>query len=304
MKATDVSMAFAYKRNDSVHFEMIEQIPTKITDNYTGYTLVKDWEGNVLRYFEYENGEFIQELEVIQSASTARTVCTATDYYSCTKRANGNDDCTLDKTVITCVQQKEFSPPDLDGSQYPNGGSSATSCGSGYESNFFGECIRITCEPGYVLVGEKCVPQIEPCDTGNNLIDNNHLADVLPILWEASNPNAPLDQRFEQGAWIVLDPNGEYKAVLLLNFITTPCGLAPPENWKDQIPENAVAWLHTHPFSYGEDTRSICPTKDSQYRNQPSNPDRLFLLQIANHFGKPNFPGIVIDADKITQFYW
>ncbi|GAB3341695.1 hypothetical protein GCM10027429_30340 [Marivirga atlantica] len=163
------------------------------------------------------------------------------------------------------------------------------------------------CEPG--MVSDRnggCVPKPDPCDTGNNILDSEEIQSDLLKIWSGSNASSgdiPMDERLEQGGWII-EINGGYDVVFFPpTFLRDPCGISPPSNWKDLIPDNIVGYVHSHPFYIGENTLGPCGAEgETSYEGGPSDPDYIFLMDLMNFLGNFNIAGYVIDGGKIYSY--
>jgi hypothetical protein len=163
------------------------------------------------------------------------------------------------------------------------------------------------CGDGMVSDGNgECVPKPDPCDTGNNILDSEEIQSDLLKIWSGSNANngdIPMDERLEQGGWII-EINGGYDVVFFPpTFLRDPCGMSPPSNWKDLIPDNIVGYVHSHPFYIGENTMGPCGTGgETSYKGGPSRPDYVFLTELMNHLSNFSIKGYVIDGNKIYSY--
>ena len=83
-----------------------------------------------------------------------------------------------------------------------------------------------------------------------------------------------MQDRMEQGGWIV--KNGrEYSFVAFpSDWVTSPCGINPPADWQGDIPDGIVGMAHSHPFFVGEDISTISEYSeddvDPAYQGMPS----------------------------------
>lgn len=144
----------------------------------------------------------------------------------------------------------------------------------------------------------------EPCNTGNPVVDSPAVQSGFDQLWSASNADAPQQaDRRERGGWIVRTLNGYAVQPFPEAWAIGPCGIDAPGNTAP--PPGTVAWVHTHPFGYGE-LATTCDAYDlkiggttvkvyTRYTNDPSSDDGMASAQ----WGIPDY---VIDKDKITEF--
>jgi len=91
LPVSSTSFAFAYKVEGETQLELLQPVPTASTAKFTGFIAVWDWNGEIKRIFNYENGEFTGEG---QNTANGRT-----------------EECTLITTYFECT---EVSIPDLD----------------------------------------------------------------------------------------------------------------------------------------------------------------------------------------------
>lgn len=161
-------------------------------------------------------------------------------------------------------------------------------CPEGFYQNLEGDCIEIL-----------------PCNTNDEILDSGTIQAAFANLWEDSgalNPDIPMESRVEQGGWIVIN-RGRYAFVPFdSSWTRTSCGINPPANWASTIPDNIVGYVHTHPFYFGEDRRSICDGAEAEYQGGPSDEDYFFLMQLMNEVGNFSLLGYVIDGDQISSF--
>lgn len=169
-------------------------------------------------------------------------------------------------------------------------------------------------------------PTTEPlpsdtCRTGEPALDAPAVKAGLKDLWDRSNPNAPQAQRLEQGAWIVQNADGSYGMAPFATSLQGPCNI----NGNYNPPPNAIAWVHTHPFTAGE-TMTICgayKTRDPAtgawrdiigpdgrpvypvYNNRPSIDDHGTMADMNETLamnGRDILMGVVIDHQQ-TSIY-
>ncbi|MEQ9230005.1 MAG: M23 family metallopeptidase, partial [Cyclobacteriaceae bacterium] len=160
-KSEKMTFVFAYVLDGEIHVETVRKIPTRVTEKFTGYMLVENLQGEVIRYLEFEDGEFTAEYEVVDGEN-GRLVCTVTEYYTCTVRQGAADDCVLDKTAITCVQEKTLAgvgvtPGGGDYGPSGPGDSNDVACEeeNGYFADGAGNCVK-ECTEQQRTDGECC----------------------------------------------------------------------------------------------------------------------------------------------------
>lgn len=144
-----------------------------------------------------------------------------------------------------------------------------------------------------------------PCSTGNSVIDNLQVQQGFTELWTASNTHLPIDQRREQGAWIVSTSNGYDVEPWPSWWTTFPCGIAAPEDWYEYAPSNTVGMVHTHPFFAGDDTTTVCgapPEGTEDYSSGSNLYDISALADLANHLSNYTIKGYIIDGNNIVLY--
>lgn len=334
------SYAFAYKIDEEINIEYVKLIPYRKSEGYTGAVIVENFEGKQLRYFEYENGEFLSEFEIVEDhderGRTSEFVysCTTTIYYTC---ADYPTDCRETDRSTTCVvkEVRMIGGPGTNGEDYGGGGNGGNSnmCPHPFLIGEFVPCSDAPCENGYIkdndgncfcpstmeVINSQCTPkcpngyrrnengtncvQIENCVTNDQII--SALEGIFEELWASSNAwhtTIPMNQRREGGGWIVSGTPGGYSYVPFPeSWVFTPCGIDAVINPSD-IPANVVGLVHTHPFYVGEDRRSVCQTSETQYTGAPSSEDYYTLVAIMNMLGNFNLKGYVIDGNKVSSY--
>lgn len=143
---------------------------------------------------------------------------------------------------------------------------------------------------------------LKPCKTGDEVLDDESIQAAMDKLWKGSNTDKPLAERSENGGWIVKNSQGKL-SFEQVDWPSDPCGMNPPSNFMDNMPSNAIGFIHTHPFFKRERTRSVCGEgARKKYRPGFSKPDYDFLLYVIEQSGKFGFKGYVIDGNKITTY--
>lgn len=147
----------------------------------------------------------------------------------------------------------------------------------------------------------------KPCATDHGLLNDAVVQQKFSEAWEASRYDAPMDQRKEQGGWILQTPDGLLTAEPFpALWRATPCGIEfPPDAWP---PPGALAMYHTHPFKRG-DLLTGCSPQDLPggqkmfviYSNESSVADDSALMSF-RHRGATNLIGLILDADQITAY--
>ncbi|MCY1019672.1 hypothetical protein [Pyxidicoccus sp. MSG2] len=140
----------------------------------------------------------------------------------------------------------------------------------------------------------------DPCETGNAMVDSAAVQAGFKSLWEKSNfmkngQVQPESERRERLGWVIKNADGSYSFQEETSPTLTfkPCGidgasaLAPPAN--------AVAWVHTHPYSILENQTKCEGVANNIYGTGPSDADRA-------QSAAWNLPGIVIDNNFVSRF--
>jgi hypothetical protein len=132
----------------------------------------------------------------------------------------------------------------------------------------------------------------EHCGPDDPILASAEVRAGFDALWRASNfgPRIPQHQRLEQYAWIVETSDGF--AFAPMNLPSGPCG--PEERVDVAPPPGTVAWVHTHPWRWGE-MQTSCGEAHGIYVGMPSMDD----IDASRVLG---LPGYIIDAHQITKF--
>ncbi|MEM6737709.1 MAG: hypothetical protein AAF620_16725 [Bacteroidota bacterium] len=188
-------------------------------------------------------------------------------------------------------------------------------CNNGYIPNINGECYcpshaeeingecLLKCIEGYRRDENNSCLQILDCTTDDDIINN--IQSAFKEIWEASNAanvGVPMSDRSEEGGWIV-ENNGVYSYVPFpISWIRSSCGIDPPSTWTNDIPSNAVGWVHSHPFYIGEDRQSVCGTEsvEESYVGGPSEFDWEALAAFSQQIGNFGMKAYVIDGNSIS----
>lgn len=154
-------------------------------------------------------------------------------------------------------------------------------------------------------------PELEPdtCNTGDPLIDSPQVQAGMEQIWGNSNygENVPMDQRYEDGGWIVRKSDGTYgMEPFPSSWTRTNCAIYPPS--VITVPPTAVGWVHTHPFKFGEKL-TACPPVQTPWGPHPvtytgltSDPDDEAVATIRRQAGYGAFRAYMLDADGITTY--
>lgn len=160
-------------------------------------------------------------------------------------------------------------------------------CPTGYKRNLAGVCV-----------------QINDCNTNDPII--NALQDEFENIWKASNAShtsIPMTNRLENGGWIVNGANGYSFIPFPDTWIRTPCGIDPPANWLNDLPQGLVAWVHSHPFYVGENVSSVCGNYTNPlYQGNPSRDDSWMLVNLLEKTSQFGMKGYVIDGNGIRIY--
>jgi hypothetical protein len=162
----------------------------------------------------------------------------------------------------------------------------------------------------------------DSCNTDDPALDDPQVQAGLADLWARSGIDQPQQQRREQAAWIVRNPDGSYGLVPITAYAyQEPCRVNPADM---NGPPNAVGWVHTHPFIRGEVMQICGPVKVEvspgqwvnwvgpngqhayhSYRNEPSQPDRDFMYAVNSArkvLGRSYLQAYVVDSERITRY--
>lgn len=132
-----------------------------------------------------------------------------------------------------------------------------------------------------------------PCATGDMKVDSHLVQPGFDRLWAESNYKVngviqDQNDRREKMGFIIATSYG-YDFVRNTSLVSGPCGLDGTVN----VPPQAVAFVHTHPWMVGE-AQTSCPS-GGIYFGEPSDDDR----QMSAAWG---IPGYILDASGITKF--
>lgn len=166
-------------------------------------------------------------------------------------------------------------------------------------------------------------PTPEPadtCRTGNQAIDSPAVQAALRDLWRRSGASGPQAQRLEHALWIIRHPDGTYGTAAFAYTVQEPCRV----NGNMNAPPGAVGWVHTHPFTAGEEMQVCGPLRREsssgglvdvrgpngqplyfRYSNQPSQPDRDFMRAVngvRTALGQTKIEGFMIDNEAIVVY--
>ena len=157
------------------------------------------------------------------------------------------------------------------------------------------------------------VPSDTACRaTGDTLVDKTQVQDIFDAVWSGSNADARDSwERRERGGWIVRTATG-YALQEFTDWRSEPCSMVPLTAAALTAPDNAVAWIHSHPFAVDEVPMSckyINPVTGLvtvyPYRGIASRDDVIVGEEInarRNARGLAAIDGIVIDKNAIRRF--
>lgn len=183
----NVAQAFAYKKDDgTLTLDYVETIPTKETQLFTGYVIVKDWNGDAKHVFEYADGLLISQAGNGRSEQN----CVETIFEECTKvTVNGELQSYHCETVGVSVEcSNTDSPPTLADDDFGNpegggspGGSDTSLCPHPTIEGAYIECG--TCgEEGFVRdANGNCVREEEIVNDFNNPCLKNLADDLISL---------------------------------------------------------------------------------------------------------------------------
>jgi len=143
----------------------------------------------------------------------------------------------------------------------------------------------------------------EPCETGDEIIDDPAIQEAFSNLWESSNfgsddnPN-PESERIEKGGFIVPAAGGGHvfqpmPSHLINEEETGPCRIR--FSIPSDLPPGAI-YVHTHPYKKNQLQNHCIPGKTLKYKNEVGVKDRKALETMGLD------RGIILDADKIISY--
>lgn len=149
----------------------------------------------------------------------------------------------------------------------------------------------------------------DSCQTGDPAIDSPQVQAGLALIWKNSNygPNVPMEQRVEDGGWILRNPNGSFTFQRFpASWVRETCSITPPGPVTP--PATAVGVVHTHPFRNGE-ALTACPplvtrwgTLVTNYNGATSDDDDSAIAALRLMPGFEQLKGYMIDADGIVTY--
>jgi hypothetical protein len=281
---------------------------------------VEDWQGNFKRGYRYtpegiENVTLVQADESNSAARMPEASCIRTYHYDCSLTYYYYEgeyhviasSCEFAGSTLVCTDGgggiiSDGSNSDFSGDN-PPGGDQPNNDDSDYSDN---PKIELCADGSVKPKDGDCPP--EPCDTEDPILDNSEIqSDLKNILWSGSNAldvNTPMGDRSEQGGWIVATDDGFDIVFFPPNWSRDACGINPPSNWANNIPDNVVGVVHSHPYYLGEDRSSVCGEDrvEDAYAGGPSRQDLDFLIVVMDELSDFNLKGYVIDGSSISQY--
>jgi hypothetical protein len=295
-------------------------------DQFTGNVMVTDWKGDFVKGFRHtaagvERIELASESPESNARMTDSYECITTEYYVCqtvhyVDPVTGDEvwsdiNCELVYSNTRCTESGGDginlgtpSDPEID----PDG-PSPTGPDADVPIDDNPDEDEFLCAPGEVKDENGiCVAEPDPCNTDNEYLDNSWFQQLMDDIWQNSmvvDTSTPMSERREDGGWLVDNGNGTISYVAYpTTWLRAPCGIDPPEDWYNDVPDGAFALIHSHPFFEGEDTGSVCNEEnreaDGAYTSGPSEDDRFSLLAHMSFTGYLGFTGYVIDGSNIT----
>jgi hypothetical protein len=316
--------ATAYKNErGKIVIEYTIPVSTSDTEYFTGFLLVSDWKGNAKRKVYYQNGSIIDivalNMQVTNESASMRqesNTCYIVDNYSCVHVQtpyNEYTSCRYEGSTMYCDAPQSLAPvswdPDLTSGGGPSGSSGpGGTCEHPFIDGLYVDCEEVICS-GELVSDENgdCVEKPEPCDNNDTILEDGTIQEDLLNIWIQSltDSSTPLSDRRERGGWIVRTSTGYDVFYFAPTFVSTPCGIDFPSNWLSTIPANVVGYIHSHPFSSGDNVTSVCGSVnggEAIYEGEPSDYDYWLLLKASGHLKKPDLVGYIIDADHIGKF--
>lgn len=150
-------------------------------------------------------------------------------------------------------------------------------------------------------------PQPDTCVTNDPVLNDPVTEAAFAQLWANSNVSAPQPERREQAAWIVQTQFG-LQVIPWTDADFGPCTISPHVG-TFSIPTNAIAWVHTHPFTEGELQTSCEPIGydaygqpiHGTYSKFPNESDIELAAAINESLGR-NIDAYTIDQGNIVRF--
>lgn len=297
----DLSYVLIYlDYNWNWHTEIVTTLPDEAYSNsfdedqpFSGGVIIEDWHGNFIKGYTYEEGKVTDV--IINNDSNTKWFsgeCWTTEYQDCISFDGGNTwSCTTYAEETWCGSGASSGGTiGGEGDYPPSGGSTGNTDSDSDNDN-----------------NDEDTPEelVLPCNTGDDILDDSGIQESLSSIWEASSVGGIMSARKEQGGWIV-ENNGSFSFVPYPDdWQRTACGIQSPSDWLSDVPDNAVAMVHTHPFYQGEDTRSVCGDEgEASYQGGPSWDDCKVLTEIASETNNFALEGYVIDGNNISKYNW
>lgn len=143
------------------------------------------------------------------------------------------------------------------------------------------------------------------CVSDEHIIYNKKIQKQFIDLWEASAAGRPLNQRREQGGWIVRKRNDDYGIVPFPPYWQAyPCSIELPVDFVKEVPDNLVGIVHTHPFFEGDDTSAsnVCGGEATEpYASGANYSDMDILVKVANEKEDFCIKAYIIDGNNIIS---
>lgn len=143
------------------------------------------------------------------------------------------------------------------------------------------------------------------CLSDHHILDNENIRERFLELWEASGTDQSINQRKEQGGWIVETEDNGYEVISFpSSWDTSACHIDLPGNFLEMTPQNLVGVVHTHPFYEGEDTTSsdVCGAEaEESYESGGNYKDLELIVRIADHISDYCIKGFIIDGSNIIS---
>ena len=220
--------------------------------------------------------------------------------------AEGEAPCTLEPITGTIDPRKPTDDEEGDdGGGIGTGGGGGGGSGSGGSGG--GSTPSDDTPPG------DTIPSDTACEaTGDTLVDKTQVQDAFAAVWAASNADAASSwDRREAGGWIVKTATG-YAFQPFTDMVAEACGMNPLNDAALEPPVNVIAWVHSHPFAFGERAES-CAARNQRtgelerrpYRGRPSTNDAVFTDEVNRRLeagGRPPIDGFIVDKDGIRRF--
>jgi hypothetical protein len=203
-------------------------------------------------------------------------------------------------TARVCDRPEEEGPGS-GGDPWPPGSPPPPDGSGGSGGNGDGDCDPndLNChEPDPCQQPDPPAHCTNPCQTGNETIDDTSFQELMEQAYAMSNADAEDQDLRIESLWAIYPSGDSYDKSQLHAAVTTPCELRGPWTGNPDAVNNAVVFLHVHPFQTGEViTSPLC--EDDKIGNRYSG-----FLSRADSLAQAAFsrPFVMIDKDGLSYF--